>query len=69
MKAALIVIAICSVVRIIQNQIQLTMLVASHKGTKNMQDEFIKSLTQTDREFAERFSKELMERLEKTDCR
>lgn len=67
MVIALWIIAICEVVRLIQNQLQLRSLWKSRSDTKNMQDEFIKSLTQTDREFAERFSKELMERLEETE--
>lgn len=63
MKRAIWIIAICEVVRALQNVIQLML---SYRASKNPQferatDEFIKSLNKTDKEFVEDMLKKFEE--------
>ena len=51
MNNAIWVIAICEVIRTIQNSIQLLHLKKSEKRSDSAYSEFIKSLHKTDREF------------------
>lgn len=53
MKAALWIIAICSVIRIIQNGIQLSMLIGEREQRKRLNNEFIDSLKKDNRKWAE----------------
>lgn len=63
MVAALWIIAVCEVIRIVQNTIQLGISFLSHKGTENVQKKFIENLVQTDKTFAKNFMNELEEYL------
>lgn len=54
MTIAIWIIAVCSMVRIIQNGIQLNMLLQERGARENAYSEFIKSLKQSDKEFGER---------------
>lgn len=51
MKIALWIIAICEVIRAVQNLLQLWMLKRDTGARDNAYAEFVKSLKQTDREF------------------
>lgn len=61
MVIAIWIIAICEVIRIIQNMIQLTMLKRDTGARDNAYAEFVKSLNKTDREFV----KDLLEEFDK----
>ncbi len=61
MGIALWIIAVCEVIRIVQNTIQLGISFLSHKGTENVQKQFIENLVQTDENFARNFAKEIEE--------
>lgn len=63
MIVALWIIAICEVIRAIQNMIQLTMVRKDTGARDNAYEEFVKSLKQTDREFVKR----MLEEFEKED--
>lgn len=67
MVIALWIIAICEVVRLIQNQLQLRSLWKSRSDTKNMQDEFIKSLYKSNKEFAKGFEQELRDFIKESE--
>lgn len=67
MKIALWIIAICEVVRLVQNQLQLRSLWKSRSDTKNMQDEFIKSLYKSNKEFAKDFEQDLKKFIEESE--
>lgn len=61
MEIAIWIIAICELIRIIQNTLQLLMMNFERKNPqmKRATDEFIKSLNKTDKEFINDFMKEL----------
>ena len=59
MIVALWIIAVCEVIRAIQNMIQLTMVRKDTGARDNAYEEFVKSLKQTDREFVKRMLEEL----------
>lgn len=54
MIIAIWIIAICSVIRITQNAIQLRMLLRDAGARNNAYAEFVKSLKATDKEFVKR---------------
>ena len=58
MVTALTIIAICSVIRIIQNGIQLFMLIRDAGARDNAYREFVKSLKKTDRQVVREFLRE-----------
>lgn len=58
MNAALWIIAICELIRIAQNAIQLTSLLRDASARDNAYSEFVKSLKQTDKEFVKRLLEE-----------
>lgn len=60
MKVAIIVIAICEVIRALQNALQIGLMIRSNskKDFSRATDEFIKSLHKTDKEFLESILKE-----------
>ena len=55
---AIWIIAICEVIRAIQNMMQLVMVRKDTGARDNAYAEFVKSLNQTDREFVRRMLKE-----------
>ena len=57
----LLLIAICEVVRAIQNGIQITMLLHDTGARDNAYKEFVKSLKASDREFVEKMLREFEE--------
>ena len=59
MVIALWIIAICEVVRAVQNILQLRMISRDTGARDNAYAEFVKSLKATDREFFQRLIKEL----------
>lgn len=61
MVTALWIIAICEIIRLIQNTIQLTNIINSKALQRNAHEEFIKSLKKTDREFVKDLLKEFEE--------
>lgn len=61
MIIAIWIIAICEVIRAIQNMMQLTMLKHDTGARDNAYTEFVKSLNKTDKEFV----KDLLEEFEK----
>lgn len=61
MKVAIWIIAICSVVRIIQNSIQLSMLIGEQDQRKRLHNEFIDSLRKDNQEWAEDLLTEFVE--------
>ena len=63
MTTAIWLIAICEVVRLIQNMMQLIHLWKSEKMSFNAYDEFIKHLKQSDKEFV----REMLEKFEEDD--
>ncbi len=58
MTIALWIIAICEVIRALQNMVQLVHVKKSEKMSANAYQEFIKSLNKTDREFVKDMLKE-----------
>lgn len=60
MKIAIWIIAICSLVRIIQNGIQLSMLLGERELRKNLNNEFIDSLKKDNREWAQDLLKDFL---------
>lgn len=58
MVLALWIIAICEVIRALQNMIQLAHVKKSEKMSANAYQEFIKSLNKSDREFVKDMLKE-----------
>ena len=58
MKTAMWIIAICEVIRVAQNMVQIMTIKHDTKGRDNAYAEFVKSLKQSDREFVERMLKE-----------
>ena len=63
MLIAISVIAICSVIRIIQNGIQLYMLIRDTSARDNAYREFVKSLKKTDKQVVREFLREAEEYL------
>lgn len=65
MKTALIVIAVCEVIRIIQNFVQLLSIVFNSKVNKNYLNTaskaFVESLHKTDKDFLEQFLRDFKE--------
>ena len=64
MTIALWIIAICEVIRALQNMVQLVHVKKSEKVSENAYREFIKSLHKTDREFV----KDMLEEYEKMEA-
>ena len=62
MKTALWIIAICSVIRILQNGIQLSMLIGEREQRKRLNNEFIDSLKKDNREWVKDTLNEFLER-------
>lgn len=62
MTIALWIIAICSVIRIIHNSIQLSMLIREKEQRKRLNNEFIESLKKDNRQWAEDILNEFNER-------
>lgn len=62
MSAAIWIIAICEVIRMVQNWIQIHTIRHDTKGRDNAYAEFIKSLKQSDKEFVKRMLEEFEER-------
>jgi len=58
MTIALWIIAVCSVVRIVQNSIQLRSLRRNSRSYDGALQEFVKSLNRTDKEFVREVLKE-----------
>lgn len=58
MKIAIWIIAICEVVRALQNAIQLFAIKRDTSARDNAYQEFVKSLKTTDKEFVEKMLKE-----------
>lgn len=58
MKTALWIIAICEVIRAVQNLLQLWMLKRDTGARENAYAEFVKSLKQTDKEFVRQMLEE-----------
>ena len=58
MKIAIWIIAICEIVRALQNAVQLMTIRHDTKGRDNAYAEFVKSLKQSDREFVRNLLKE-----------
>ena len=67
MKIALWIIAICEIMRAVQNTEQLRMLKGDTSARDNAYAEFIKSLKMTDREFVHRMLKEFEDETDNTD--
>ncbi len=63
MKTALWIIAICEVIRAVQNLLQLWMLKRDTGARDNAYAEFVKSLKQTDKEFV----RQLLEQFERSE--
>lgn len=61
MEKILIVIAICEVVRALQNGIQLMLVLRDTAARDNAYAEFIKSLKSSDKEFVEKMLQEYKE--------
>ena len=62
MKTALWIIAICSVIRILQNGIQLSMLIGEKEQRKRLNNEFIDSLKKDNIEWVESTLADFLER-------
>lgn len=67
MKVAVWIIAICEVVRMVQNAIQLLYLRKEDGNRENAYKEFVKSLNRTDSEFVQSMLKEIEKRLDETN--
>lgn len=63
MIVALWIIAVCEVIRAIQNMMQLAMVRKDTGARDNAYEEFVKSLKQTDREFV----KQMLEEFDRED--
>ena len=69
MQIALIIIAICSVIRIIQNGIQLFMLLRDTSARDDAYTAFIESLKKDDRQIVEEFLEKAEEYLKENERR
>ena len=63
MKIAIWIIAICEIVRALQNAVQLMTIRHDTKGRDNAYAEFVKSLKQSDKEFV----RELLDEFERQE--
>lgn len=61
MTVAVWIIAICEIIRMLQNLIQLRLLVSDNSARDNAYSEFVKSLKMNDREFVKRMLEEFEE--------
>lgn len=61
MVTALWIIAVCEVIRAVQNMMQLAMIRKDSGSRDNAYEEFVKSLKQTDKEFVKRMLEEFEE--------
>lgn len=61
MTIAVWIIAICEIIRMLQNLIQLRLLVSDNSARDNAYSEFVKSLKMNDREFVKRMLEEFEE--------
>ena len=61
---AIWIIAVCEVIRAVQNMIQIATIRHDTKGRDNAYAEFVKSLKQTDREFVRQMLEEFEKREE-----
>lgn len=68
MAIAIWIIAICEVIRMLQNMIQIATIKHDSKGRENAYAEFVKSLKQTDKEFVRQMLEEF-ERQENNECK
>ena len=59
MEKALWIIAICQIIRTVQNSIQLSVLLLEHQGRKDVEKKFIDNLVKTDETFAKNFAAEI----------
>lgn len=59
MKIAIWIIAICEVIRAVQNALQLLGFKSEKRMRENAYSEFVKSLKMSDRQFVERLLKEI----------
>lgn len=64
MAIALWIIAVCEVIRAVQNMIQLRMYKKDESGRENAYAEFVKSLKTTDREFVHRLLEEFEKKVD-----
>ena len=64
MEVAIWIIAVCEVIRALQNHIQLSMVRRDSSSRENAYSEFVKSLKQDDRQFVERVLQEFKEQHE-----
>lgn len=62
MEKILRIIAICEIVRALQNALQITMLLHDTGARDNAYKEFVRSLKSSDREFVERMLREFEEK-------
>ena len=62
MTTALWIVAICSVIRIVQNGIQLSMLIGEREQRKRLNNEFIDSLKKDNMEWVESTLADFLER-------
>lgn len=67
MTVALWIIAICEVIRLVQNSIQLLYLRKEDGNRENAYKEFVKSLNRTDSEFVQSMLKEVEKRLDEIE--
>lgn len=58
MITAIWIIAICEIIRAIQNMVQIAAIRHDARGRDNAYDEFVKSLKQSDKEFVRELLKE-----------
>lgn len=61
MEIAIWIIAVCEVIRMIQNMIQISSIKRDTAARDNAYSEFVKSLKYSDREFVKRMLKEFEE--------
>lgn len=67
MTVAVWIIAICEVIRLVQNSIQLLYLRKEDGNRENAYKEFVKSLNRTDSEFVQSMLKEIEKRLDEIE--
>lgn len=60
MKTAIWIIAICEIIRAVQNALQLLGFKSEKRMRENAYQEFVKSLKSTDREFVKKMLEEFM---------
>lgn len=68
MTIAIWIIAVCEIVRAVQNAIQIMAIRQDTSARDNAYAEFVKSLKQTDREFVQRVLKEFDEQAGEQDA-